>query len=576
MASSNKAQDPAEAALLAIEEALNLAAADTEATRATEATLATAGKRTETTRADANRDKAVQDPAKRPRLPSVGENSLLGSGRAASAASQDSRTQEARTLETRTERPNRVTPSSQPANDDRHAVGEVLRAFQGRSSRTPTIIAALCSALWVILTLGYIFINREALLAEAPVSLLPQAAFYLLALGGPVIFFFITAIMARRAQEMRITARSMTEMAFRLAEPETIATEQMVTLSQAIRREVASMGDGIERALARAGELETLVRSEVSNLERSYSENERRVRSLIDELSSERESVLTNADRVRNTIAAAQETLARDLERASTGFNETVTATASRVSASLGLQGDEIRSALGRAGDDLLQQFSVRGNELLGRLTQTSQDTTTQLAQASDSMSNALGERIAELDSRFKTAGEVFAADLGMRGNDLAVRLDAKGAEIADTISSRGESLAARLAETGDRLHEVVTVEGNALHDKLAGMTERTATLITERASAARESIDLSTENFAAIFEESHARLQAQFEEHAGDLHQRFATTAEDTAAALSSHTQALHEHVAATIGETLDALTSHSDQLHAHLQVTAQDTLGA
>jgi len=62
----------------------------------------------------------------------------------------------------------------------------------------------------------------------------------------------------------------------------------MVTLSQAIRREVASMGDGIERALARASELETLVRSEVSNLERSYSDNERRVRSLIDELASER------------------------------------------------------------------------------------------------------------------------------------------------------------------------------------------------------------------------------------------------------------------------------------------------
>ena len=49
----------------------------------------------------------------------------------------------------------------------------------------------------------------------------------------------------------------------RLAEPEALATEQVVTLSQAIRREVASMGDGIERALARASELETLVRSEV-------------------------------------------------------------------------------------------------------------------------------------------------------------------------------------------------------------------------------------------------------------------------------------------------------------------------
>ena len=64
--------------------------------------------------------------------------------------------------------------------------------------------------------------------------------------------------MARRANEMRLTARSMTEVAIRLAEPETVATEQVVSLSQAIRREVASLGDGIERALARASELETI------------------------------------------------------------------------------------------------------------------------------------------------------------------------------------------------------------------------------------------------------------------------------------------------------------------------------
>jgi len=40
----------------------------------------------------------------------------------------------------------------------------------------------------------------------------------------------------------------------RLAEPETVARESIVTVGQAIRREVAAMGDGVERALARAAE----------------------------------------------------------------------------------------------------------------------------------------------------------------------------------------------------------------------------------------------------------------------------------------------------------------------------------
>ena len=35
-----------------------------------------------------------------------------------------------------------------------------------------------------------------------------------------------------------------------------------------------AMGDGIERAIARAGELETLVANEVAALERAYSDNE--------------------------------------------------------------------------------------------------------------------------------------------------------------------------------------------------------------------------------------------------------------------------------------------------------------
>ena len=106
----------------------------------------------------------------------------------------------------------------------------------------------------------------------------PQTWLGLIVVAGPIFFFYLTAALVRRAHEMRLTAQSMTQVAMRLVEPETIATEQVVTLSQAIRREVASMGDGIERALARASELESMVRNEVSGLERSYSDNERRIR----------------------------------------------------------------------------------------------------------------------------------------------------------------------------------------------------------------------------------------------------------------------------------------------------------
>jgi hypothetical protein len=100
----------------------------------------------------------------------------------------------------------------------------------------------------------------------------------------------------------RIIARSMTEAAMRLAEPETIARESIVSVGQAIRREVAAMGDGVERALARAAELEALVHNEVAALERAYNDNELRIRGLIEDLANQRDSLVGQAEQVRNAI----------------------------------------------------------------------------------------------------------------------------------------------------------------------------------------------------------------------------------------------------------------------------------
>ena len=265
-------------------------------------------------------------------------------------------------------------------------------------------------------------------------------------IAGPVIFFLVTAALLRRGQEMRLAARSMTEVAVRLAEPETIATEQMVTLSQAIRREVASMGDGIERALARASELETLVRSEVSNLERSYSDNERRVRSLIDELASERESILTNADRVRGAIALAHDNLSRDFAGASSRFAESAGEAAGRVTASLNSKSEEIKTASQPGPGRTHRANCPRTGRTLPRGWPNRDKTPRPIWRGRAMASRGrLPNRLAEMDERLKTAREALTADLEIRGDTLAQRLDATGARIADTIFSRGENLAGSL-----------------------------------------------------------------------------------------------------------------------------------
>ena len=47
-------------------------------------------------------------------------------------------------------------------------------------------------------------------------------------------------------------ALDMAEAAYRLTEPETNAQERVMMVGQAVRREVAALGEGIERTLSRA------------------------------------------------------------------------------------------------------------------------------------------------------------------------------------------------------------------------------------------------------------------------------------------------------------------------------------
>ena len=209
-----------------------------------------------------------------------------------------------------------------PANDDKRAVGEILQTLQARPRASRRSIAFLGSLVWLGVFGAYSLgaLGRRPDLAANPLAQLlmrPEAALLIFGAIIPVIVMFVLAALFSRAQEMRNVARSMTQVAIRLAEPEGLGTESMVSLSQAIRREVAAMGDGIERAVARAGELETLVHSEIATLERAYGENEIRIRALIDELVAQREAILSNADRVRTSITASHESLRDDLHAAS-------------------------------------------------------------------------------------------------------------------------------------------------------------------------------------------------------------------------------------------------------------------
>src|SRR5207245_2530297 len=236
-------------------------------------------------------------------------------------------------------------------------IGSILRSLQRRPQKTSYMLASVFAAVWVIVgfALGWLYLpDLQATLGPtgmtAPV-LAVLGAIYL----APVVFFYVLAHMAWRSQELRLIAQAMAEVAMRLAEPETVARESIVTVGQAIRREVAAMGDGVERALARAAELETLVANEVSALEHAYNDNEVRIRALLQDLGSQRDTLVGQAEAVRDAINGVHLDLSNDISQISQLVAEQVNEAARRITHTLAEKGEHITRALGNAGDTMIE-----------------------------------------------------------------------------------------------------------------------------------------------------------------------------------------------------------------------------
>src|SRR5215813_12526676 len=304
------------------------------------------------------------------------------------------------------------------ANDDRQSVGQILQALQQRPSRTPYVLAFLLSLVWAVVAVAAgltVFpTDLRNLTAQGGLPLLGGLAMAVLL---PIVFFFVIAYVVVRAQELRLIGRSMIQVAMRLGEPETLAGESVVSVGQAIRREVAAMGDGVERALARAAELEGLVHNEVAALERSYNDNELRIRGLIEELATQREALVNQAEQVRSALSNVHFGLTQDITSVSELVSSSVNDAAQRITQSLAEKGEHITLALGRSGDSMIDAIGDRGGDLLEQLSRTGDEVSRTLDAANTRLTSALNFKTDEMtDKIVDIAGEL--------SDTLSTRLD--------------------------------------------------------------------------------------------------------------------------------------------------------
>jgi hypothetical protein len=508
-----KIQDPTEAALSAIQDAL-----DARGEKTAEATTAPSSKdnETETDSRGVARGSITIEKSR-----SAGGNGDGAEG-PRNGAEDEELFAESLPRTPRVEEP----VSRRPANDDRQSIGQILQAVQRRPSRMSYTAASFFSIAWLFAGAGlaWLFLpHLQAMLSEsrsAAAILLGVGALYVM----PVFFFYAIAHTVSRSQELRLIAQSMAEVAIRLTEPETAARESIVSVGQAVRREVAAMGDGVERALARAAELEALVHNEVSALERAYNDNEVRIRGMLQDLASQRDTMVTQAEQVRNAITGVHLNLSQDITAVSDLVADRVSETAQRITHTLADKGEHITLALGRAGDSMIGALTERGGDLLERLEQTSQQTTHAMATATERMTASLNfktdnihqefaglasglthsvsSQLTSVARDFEQRSEAFVGMMGGRVQQMAASVIDAGTNVADTITNRVEEVNSTLKATGDSLVLDLSLRGGDVVSNLEQTGARITESLVSNSGKVNETFRESGENMARIVDE--------------------------------------------------------------------------
>ncbi|MGQ3674104.1 hypothetical protein ACT6QH_01185 [Xanthobacter sp. TB0139] len=562
-----KIQDPTEAALSAIQEAL---------------TLELDGAKSETSEAAQNAEGELQDS---PALPELEDPSLLterptlqdmpdaGDAIAPAVAPIRRRTPSPEGEDRRREPAPRTRPEGterRAANDDRQTFGQLVSQLRRRPSMAPYWWAIFGGLLWVGVGIAMAFAYHRGLvessngvqsLLDSP-ALLGVFASILL----PPLAFLGMAAMVRRSQQLEVIARSMTDVALRLAQPETIATESVVTVGQAVRREVSAMADGVDRATARATELEAMVRAEVSILERAYEDNEIRIRSLVDELQAERHAIQLETERLRDGIAGTEAILSEEVKLISGRIHDTMMEASEQVTEILSQKGENITSALAQVGDSMIDSLTAKGAELIDRLQITGSEirddlsssgdllvetlksrtddlatnlltTTTDvtamidrwgvdvnvnidllkaqigetLAQNTTELHHEIAARISESGDNLRAASETIVAGFASRGDELVQRVEEGSQKAVETLGTRGVVLAEQIQIASDRIYDAVVVRGESLPERLAETGERISTSLdrsgTQVTSALVEKGDAITAALTQAGEEMTERL---------------------------------------------------------------------
>lgn len=371
------------------------------------------------------------------------------------------------------------------ANDDVPSIGGLIYALEQKPSTKIFRLATLASVLWAAVGIGYgaftLVPEWSAGAAFSSLLLHPVTFYTTTAVIVPIAIFWLLALLNWHIASLALKSSTMTEVAIRLAEPDRAAEQSIASLGQAVRRQVSFMNDAVSRALGRAGELEALVHNQVADLERSYEQNERRIRGLIQELTGERHALLNTSGSVTDTLKTLGTEIPQLIEKLAT-------------------QQVTLAGIIRGAGDNLamlegsLATSTDRFENALGSRTQQLQ---TVLEDYTSAFSTALGQRTEQMRLAFDGYMETLDTSLGNRTENLQTVFEEYARALDTTLANRAQALDIQLIERTQSLDNAFQKRLELFDDQIVRSTSAIDSAVSQKAALLTDALDLHARTFS-------------------------------------------------------------------------------
>lgn len=465
----------------------------------------------------------------------------------------------------------------------------------GRFFRTSASVA------WAVVVAIAYFGHRLDEIATIAFWLSIEMAQALLVAALPMLILAMFDGFERRVGILSDSSARLEESVARFLEPSSAVGGNVVSIRHAVSSELAALNDQLTLSLERSEEIEERIRQEIGLVDRTFAENERRLRALVQELARQRDTVVSATDHVKESVRKTNDDLNAELVQLSSrvieagnyarGLVEEVRGDIDTVLAAVVQNiGDKVRDVISKRVDPVVEQMD-RGLDNFTRLLSSGAGSINDAMDAqrralSNELSGAIERLGSELDAKsnsaleyLRSAEDVVGQSLDSAVNRLETKIKTSTLEFLQILDTGGESASAKVAESWEKANETLSSRLDTFNSGLENrmgelrlMVDKAQDRLIPAVEQASARMSHAVELVGAL-DRSAGKLQQTLSVNAGEFAEDLGRKLEGFQHQLVQASHDLDARMTERLEESMDSVDVHANQMLAALQ-SVRDTL--